>query len=66
MQLKWQWFIGGKSMFWMTLVLFTILAVSFIFTYVIDPVATLYIKRRNTNVLSIKEISERYVRRLWN
>ena len=64
MKLKWQWFIGGRIMFWVTIILFIALILGFISTYVIDPTTYFNMKVQNVDETSIKEISENYVKNL--
>lgn len=64
MRLKWQWFLGGKFMFWVSIIIFMFLISSFVFTYIIDPTTTLYIKKQKIDPTIIKTISEKYVSNL--
>lgn len=60
--MKYEWFLGGKNMFWMTIVLIFMLIFGFVVTYIIDPTTVLYVKiQKNMDVNSIKGISENYV-----
>lgn len=66
MRLKWQWFLGGRSMFWVSLIIFLLLVIVFIytftFTYFIDLTSRINIKVQNEDVSLIKEFSENYVK----
>ena len=64
MKIKWQWFLGGRFMYWITIILFVILIFSHVMTYVIDPTTKLYMTVQDTDVTSIKDISEQYVKSL--
>ena len=64
MKIKWQWFIGGRVMFWVSLVMIIGLILGFILTYVIDPTKKIYMKEQSIDPISIKNISEQYVRGL--
>lgn len=61
MKLKWQWFLGGRIMFWVSIVLVLILISAFVFTYIIDPIAILYISEQSINNTSIEILSKDYV-----
>ena len=61
MRLKWQWFLGGKIMFWVLIILFILAIFGFITLYIIDPTSIRYLKVQNLNSASIKTISEKYV-----
>lgn len=61
MKLKWQWFLGGKVMFWVLIILFTLAILGFMTLYIIDPTSMRYLKVQNLNSASIKIISEKYV-----
>ena len=41
MRMKWQWFLGGKTMFWISILIFVILIIGFVVTYIIDPTSNL-------------------------
>lgn len=62
MKIKWQWFIGGRVMFWVSLVMIIGLILGFLVTYVIDPTKKIYMKEQSIDPVSIKNISEQYVR----
>ena len=59
--MKWQWFLGGEFMFWMSIILFITLIIGFIITYIVDPVAIIQLKVQKTDPTSIQKISEKYV-----
>lgn len=61
MKLKWQWFLGGRKMFWTSIILFIILIIGFTFTYLIDLTTSLNLKIQNMDVSSIKQFSEEYI-----
>ena len=58
MKIKWQWFLGGKVMFWVSIIIFIILIFSFIMTYIIDLTSSLYMTKYKINPVSIEEISK--------
>ena len=62
--MKWEWFVGGKFMFWVSIIAFAILLISFISAYIIDPTSALKIKSQDVDTTSIEEISENYVKSL--
>lgn len=62
MKIKWQWFIGGRVMFWVSLIMIIVLILGFLLTYVIDPTKKIYMKEQSIDPVSIKVISEQYVR----
>jgi len=64
MRLKWQWFLGGRVMFWIAIVIFFVLLFGFTVSYLVDPTTTLDMKVQNLDTTSIKEISEKYVSNL--
>ena len=64
MKIKWQWFLGGRIMYWITIILFIILIFSHIITYMIDPTTKLYMTIQDTDSTSIKNISEQYIKSL--
>lgn len=60
--MKYEWFLGGRNMFWMTIVLIFVLIFAFITAYVIDPTTLTYVKvQKNMDINPIKGISEEYV-----
>ena len=64
MKIKWQWFLGGKVMFWVSIIIFIILIFSFIMTYIIDLTSSLYMTKYKINPVSIEEISKDYITNL--
>ena len=65
MRLKWQWFTGGKVMFWLALILIVVLVIGFTTNYVINPTEISYMTRSaNINSDLIQEISENYLNEL--
>ena len=64
MKIKWQWFIGGRIMFWVSIITLVILILTIVFTYVIDltTIFSMTIEKIDTN--SIQKISEDYVKQL--
>ena len=61
MKIKWQWFVGGRDMFWISIILLTILLTGFLVTYVMDPTSILLMKKQSVNPNAIKSVSEKYV-----
>ena len=59
--MKWEWFLGGQIMFWVSIVVFVAFVLIFVTTYVVDPRTITLIKRQPINADVIKEISETYV-----
>lgn len=64
MKLKWQWFLGGSLMFWVSIVIFVFLIFAIVFTYLVDPIMLTEMKIQNIDTTSIEEISEEYVNSL--
>ena len=64
MKIKWQWFLGGQTMFWIASILLLVLVFSIVVTYVIDPITSIYMKVQSVDETSIKEMSESYVKSL--
>ena len=64
MKIKWQWFLGGQTMFWIASVLLVVLVFAIVVTYIIDPTTSLYMKVQSIDETSIKEMSESYVKSL--
>lgn len=64
MKIKWQWFLGGKIMFWVSIIIFVILIFSFITTYIIDPTSSLYMTKYKINPVSIEQMSKDYITNL--
>ena len=64
MKIKWQWFLGGKVMFWVSIIMFVILIFGFVTTYIIDPTSSLYMTKYKINPVSIEEISKDYMTNL--
>lgn len=61
MKVKWQWFLGGRIMFWVSIMMLIGLTISFTLTYIIDPTKKIYMKEQGLDPTSIKEYSEKYV-----
>lgn len=61
--MKWNWrlFIGGKGMFWTSLILMILLLCIFCITYIINPTEKIYMTPTKMNPASIQKISEQYV-----
>lgn len=64
MKIKWQWFLGGQTMFWIASVLLVVLVFAIVITYIIDPTTSIYMKVQSIDETSIKEMSENYVKSL--
>lgn len=62
--MKWQWFLGGQIMFWISIVLFIILIFSFTATYIIDPAALISMRKQAIDSSAIQYFSEKYVKNL--
>lgn len=60
-KLKWQWFLGGRIMFWVSIIIFIVLIIGFVITYVIDPTSSLYMTKYEIDPESIEEASQSYV-----
>ena len=60
-KIKWQWFLGGRIMFWVSIIIFIVLIIGFVTTYIIDPTSSLYMTRYKINPESIEEASQSYV-----
>lgn len=59
--MKWQWFVGGEDMFWISLTVFLLFVIAFVATYIIDPVACFCMSRQDIDSRTIQKISEEYV-----
>ena len=65
MKIRWQWFLGGKVMFWVSIIIFMVLIFGFITTYIIDPTSSLYILNKyKINPVSIEQTSKDYITNL--
>lgn len=64
MRIKWQWFLGGQTMFWIASILLLVFIFGFVVTYIIDPTTSIYMKVQSIDETSIKEISESYIKSL--
>ena len=64
MKIKWQWFLGGQTMFWVASILVIVLVFAIVVTYIIDPTTSIYMKVQSIDETSIKEMSESYVKSL--
>ena len=63
--MSYRWFLGGKVMFWIAIVLLACLISAFIVTYIVDVATIVAIKRFiKQDPTPIKEISENYVKSL--
>jgi hypothetical protein len=60
-KLKWQWFLGGRIMFWVSIIIFIVLIIEFVITYIIDPTSCLYITKYKIDPASIEKVSQSYV-----
>lgn len=64
MKLKWQWFSGGQSMFWVSSIIILIMISAFICTFIIDLMPVFYMRRQDVDSSSIELISKDYVQKL--
>lgn len=64
MKIKWQWFLGGRTMFWIATILLIVFIFAYVVTFIIDPTTSMYMKVQSVDETSIKEISEAYVNSL--
>lgn len=62
MKIKWTWCMGGRDMFFISIVILSLALAGFILMYIIDPVASVYTKKQSVNPASIQELSEEYVK----
>lgn len=66
MKLNWQWFLGGRFMFWVSLIVFILLVIMFVstftFTYFVDLTSISNIKVQDVDTTVIKDLSESYVK----
>lgn len=60
-KIKWQWFLGGRIMFWVSIIIFIVLIIGFVATYVIDPTLSLYMTKYKIDPASIEKLSQSYV-----
>ena len=61
MKIKWQWFLGGKTMFWVSIIIFIVLIIGFVTTYVIDPASSLCMTKYKIDPASIEKASQSYI-----
>lgn len=61
MKLNWRWFIGGKTMFWISIIIMLVLFTSFVLTYIINPTEKSCMEPLKIDPTSIQELSEKYV-----
>ena len=61
---NWQWFLGGRGMFWVTTILLVLLILSYIVTFIVDPTSLLFTRPQNIDEESIKILSEEYINSL--
>ena len=61
MKIKWQWFLGGAVMFWVSIAMFISLIIGFTVTYVFDVINYLYMEKQKVPSSSIETISKQYV-----
>lgn len=59
--MKWQWFVGGEDMFWISLAVFLLFVIAFTTTYIIDPVSCFRMSKQDVDTRAIQRISEDYV-----
>ena len=64
MKIKWQWFLGGRVMFWIAIIVFIGIFFGFTATYLVDPTTMFGMKVQSVDTTSIKEMSEKYVTNL--
>ena len=64
MKIKWQWFLGGRVMFWISIVMFLVAIIGFTLIYIVDITTLLTMKVQNIDEISIRIISEKYVESL--
>lgn len=64
MKIKWQWFLGGRTMFWIATILLIVFIFAYVVTFLIDPTTSMYMKIQSVDETSIKEMSEQYVKSL--
>ena len=61
MKIKWQWFSGGKTPFWLSIIIFIALITGFVTTYVIDPASSLCMTKYKIDPASIEKASQSYI-----
>lgn len=64
MKLKYQWFLGGRVMFYISIILMVFLICSFIVTYIVDPITVSSTKTVKPDTGIIEEISQEYIKSL--
>lgn len=62
--MKWEWFVGGEDMYWLSIILFVILIFGFTITYIIDPTAFMSEYVTDIDSSSIKNLSDEYLNQL--
>ena len=58
---NWQWFSGGRGMFWIATILLVILTLTYIITFVVDPTSLIFMQPQNIDSERIKILSEEYI-----
>lgn len=64
MMLKWQWFLGGRVMFWIATIVLILFVLIYVTTFIVDPTTNAFMEIQNTDTISIKELSENYLNSL--
>lgn len=64
MKLKYQWLLGGRVMFYISIVLMIFLICSFVATYIVDPITVSNTKTAKPDTGIIEEVSQGYIKSL--
>ena len=64
MKLKYQWFLGGRVMFCVSIILMVFLICSFTVAYIVDPITISSTITTEPDTGVIKEISQEYIKSL--
>lgn len=61
MKWNWRWFVGGKIMFWISIILLLILSIGFTITYIVNPTEISYMEPLKIDPAPIQNLAEQYV-----
>ena len=61
MKWNWQWFLGGRVMFWVSTIILAIFIGAYIVTYLIDPTTTIFMNIKDDDAAAVEEIMREYL-----
>lgn len=64
MKLKYQWFLGGRVMFYVSIILMIFLLCSFVVTYIVDPITVFSTRTVKPDTGVIEEVAQEYMKSL--